>query len=230
MPQSVLTAEVRHTPPDQVLAILKLLPYYLQQQGANTKGLAGVFNAHVSRSLFESIHKAFLVKAQGRTDELGTKWKPLAASTIRSRKNLEGTAKTLFSIVYARLRPRIGANRARGIAQTISHAATHSLGKKPRLLVFGGQHFLIGVVSGKLLRSYQPGRVYGTKYVPPHRDQVLKVSGDSFTIGSRVEYAVYFDAKRPIVPPSPEKQQLWVDRAVDQGVEGVCQHLRSILR
>lgn len=69
----------------QVMSALNEIPKIVAGKTSDAKGLKEHFYGVYARHLFRKIHKAFLAKSKGGSDELGNSWKPLTDTTIRRR-------------------------------------------------------------------------------------------------------------------------------------------------
>ena len=59
--------------------------------------IRNTFYSYLVYHLFEKIHKAFLIKSDGGTDDVGQSWKPLKRETIAARPMQKGEWKQYLS-------------------------------------------------------------------------------------------------------------------------------------
>ena len=78
-----------HRSPSEIRQIVRQLPAILSGRSQDVMDLRLHFHSLFARSLYQSIHKAYVVKMKGGTDELGINWKDLKPSTkAYGRKSL----------------------------------------------------------------------------------------------------------------------------------------------
>jgi len=179
------------------------------------------------------------VKANGGTDSLGTKWKPLSRATIAARPVRKGEVgrfgiggrgskafknrtrglltpeqdnlwKGIFASTVKRLMVTLGEREAKSKAAETAWAILKSKGAKTRLGTLGGRDVQILVNTGRLLTSYSPGRVSGGSYTPPSGDQTVIFHDFGIRITFSVPYGDATEATRPVLPPAASS---WVSDA-----------------
>jgi hypothetical protein len=209
--------------------------------------------AHVAHHLVTKIHRAYVVKSEGRTDELGNRWTNLKRSTIASRPITAGDRKGIpRNRTHGLLSPQqdkqwraIFRNRliylmAHGVppetakikAAQAAWAIMKSKGAVTRLQKLGGRKVPIMIDSGRLERSLRPGRLTRWSYAPYNRDQQVEASPTEIRIRSLVPYAEHASKKRPIIPSARKMaaHQRWVPLGLAKGARAVVDHLASQLR
>lgn len=84
---------------------------------------------------------------------------------------------------------------------------------------------LILRVSDRLYRSFRPGRISGSDYVPV-TDQLYDITPKGFEIGSTVEYAAFQHKKRPLWP---RYMKAWIKEGIDVALGYVFERLARIM-
>lgn len=116
-----------------------------------------------------------------------------------------------------------GAASAR--AGAIAWATLKSEGAKTRLQVLGGRTVAIGRNSGRLFNSLSPGAADPDSFpilsMPGAvEDRILREEPGSFTVGSNVDYAGAFHARRPLWPDG-ELPAAWSQRIAEALTSGI---------
>ena len=197
------------------------------------------FPDHVVYELYTRIWKAYEDKAQGKTDDLGNSWKPLSHTTIRNRlakdhsgrfpfakgkqhrPSLSGKHDRQWKAIYAkevaRLAPLIGLAEAKPRAAQLAWSIVKSKGAKTVSQLLeqyrGKVHILVD--TGRLQKSFAPGVVTSSGYIPPNSDQKFEVRNNEYVIGSNVPYYEEVAAVRPIIPANHTK---WVEESIRDAI------------
>lgn len=182
--------------------------------------LRRLYHAFFMHYFFKIVYEQFMVKANGGTDDLGIKWKPLAQSTINrkyAKKYGKSNTKGRLTAQQTRLwrgiffsyvkRGKSNAEAAQ-IAWGILKAKGALVGADPSFF----QELLINVETEMLAKSLKPGKVLVRKaiYIPrPNQKAEVRDDG-SFSIGSLVSYASEVNEVRPFLP---DNYQRWVSQA-----------------
>jgi len=211
------------------------------------KGFSRVFYGAVAQSLFESIYSAYLDKSGHLTDDLGVSWDDLEASTkaygrldAREGLSLPGPPgrptlnkfhdriwRSLFVLTFHKLKGRLGEETARKIAASTAWNEVKSLGASTLISLLKSKRIPLMIRSGRLLESLKPvplGADGG--YRPQHPDQIMRVRRSGLTLGTKVPYAIFADAKRPLWPKYIGP---WLSKAVDRGRDAVLVHFYKVL-
>lgn len=70
----------------KVSGFFRGLPAILSGHAPDPHGIRDTFLAAFIKSMFQSIHTAYVAKSKGGTDDLGNSWKELKPSTVRYRQ------------------------------------------------------------------------------------------------------------------------------------------------
>ena len=84
MPSKIVTRRNKRF----VTGIFKNVNLYISGNASDRYGIGRVFWSTFTHSLFTSIYESYKVRSEGGTDDLGNVFKPLAKSTVASRKGL----------------------------------------------------------------------------------------------------------------------------------------------
>jgi hypothetical protein len=79
-----------------VRRLLRTLPAALSGRAADPLGAARSLSMRLGLTALALVKQAFIEKSEGRADESGLRWEPLAPSTIRSRRRGRGTGSPLI--------------------------------------------------------------------------------------------------------------------------------------
>lgn len=79
-----------------VKRLLRTLPKVLAGEGADVTGAAKSLSMRLGMVALSLVKQAFVEKSEGRADESGLRWLPLAPSTIAGRRKGPGTGKPLI--------------------------------------------------------------------------------------------------------------------------------------
>jgi len=192
--------------------------------------------AVMARSIFESIHKAFMVKSAGGRDETGESWPDISQKTkayhrpIR-KEDLKGLTVTrergllspqenkvwkgIYSSKLRTLLLHMDEDEAKKQAAKTAWATLKSLGAKTKLDILGNRTLPILIKSGRLEKSLRPG--YRTKYGYRryNQDQLFEHSATVMKVGTLVPYAKYHSKRSPL----PRNPDVIMRRAFKEGVE-----------
>lgn len=229
----------------------------LPKRMADSSRLSKVFSANLAYQMFFRIHRAFMVKSDGRTDEYGDKWKPLSPATIAARPigrgdvtrlGIGGTGEqalhrrtrglltpsqnaqwgAIFLATYNKLRAELGEKQAKIRAAEVAWGVLKAQGAQTKINTLSRRHVPIGIVTGEMETSLRPGRVMGPTYLPP-KGQKFAVRYGRFTIGSNVPHTKYFNRDRPVVPKGRKFKQLQ-RQAIKAALPSVRQEIRKQLK
>ena len=185
--------------------------------------------------LLSIIQEAFIAKARGGTDEAGISWKPLDRKTVAygrrhpglasargaakgkgraSRPLLTDAQDSVWRAVYAQSLRRLGSAEAAAAAW----AVVKGMGGKTILAEYGGVTVEIGRDTGRLLNSLTAGTP----------DSLMEILRNSVVVGTNVEYAGYFHAKRPLWPD--RLPDVWQERVAQAMATGLMQALAQEMR
>lgn len=229
--------------------IIKDIEKVLTGRAQDKHRIKDTFYAAFAESMFESIHTAFLEKSESQQDEVGTKWKPLARSTIAARPIRKGEKKGLgirgrtqrglltkrenklweaiFRSRFVQLAPRIGESAAKIEAGKLAWGVLKKKGAKTKLEVLGSRNVPIGIVTHALEKSLRPTKARGPSY-RPRKNQIFKKLRGGIELGSSIDYAEFFHEVRELWPDG-DRIELWQDRAVQAGVTAVVERLAKIM-
>lgn len=242
---------------EEIKALIRSLPSILSGRRMDSSGLHETFAAHLAKSLYEQIHDAFLVKSAGGTDSAGIKWKPLKRETIARRPVAYGTVtqlgiggrgekafarrerglltasqnerwKKIFFANFIRLKHRVGEDEAKSIAAAMAWNILKSEGAQTKLAVLGNRKVPVLIDSGRLLGSLTPGKVSSSTYHPSD-EQIYSLRGRILSLGSKVPYAVYQHATRPLWPKGTRLNP-WIKQAAEDAKNVVLARIESLLR
>jgi hypothetical protein len=215
------------------------------------------FFGRYAESLFTDIHKGYLAKSTGSSDELGERWPPLQPATIAARPVTRADIQKW----------NIASNRQRGLLTPKENAVwrkifklkfdqlfwgnvTHDeakrsaakyawwwlkrFGAKTKKETLGTRNVPILIDTGRLEKSFRPGRMAHWSYVKYNKDQIYEIHGQQMTIGSKVPYGKYHQegtkhmpARPPI--PAPKAMKRWTLRAARKASESIPDTLAEIL-
>lgn len=249
-----ITARLRPIHKYDAKQILRRLPGYCTGRLPDSYGLGRLFRLRFALGILERVEAAFKVKAQGGTDDLGEKWRPLKRETIAQRPVTAGEKRKLgitsehrnrglltdaqdklwrgiFRSNLMRLISRVGEAEAKRRAAQIAWAILKSMGALTKLEVLGGRHVLIHVVSGDLQRSLSVGRRHsmGTAYVPPPHQVFLVDKRGEMVVGTDLDYAGRVHKLRRLWAPA-SRQGPWRQYAADRAGEVVANNVERMMR
>jgi hypothetical protein len=197
------------------------------------------FPDQVIYELYTRIWRAYEDKSQGRTDDLGNSWKPLSQTTIRNRLSKDASGRFPFArskqprpslnskhdkqwrAIYAkevaRLAPLVGLMEAKPRAAQLAWNIVKSKGAKTTSQLLeqyrGKVHILVD--TGRLQKSFAPGVVTSSGYIPPNSDQKYEIRNHEYVIGSNVPYYKEVAEVRPIIPDNHSK---WVEESIREAI------------
>lgn len=217
MPRIDATLKFRGTRMEALEAIRRL-PGYISGRLPDIHGIGKQFKIAFGVSMLDQIHKAYIVKSEGGTDDLNQKWKPLKPETIAQRPIAPGDIKKLgiggrgqrayknrvrglltaqqdrvwraiFASTFNKLRLSLGDGAAKAKAAEFAWAYVKKrMGAQTKLATLGKRDVLINRITDRLLKSLEPGRLTGESYNKP-TDQIFETRQGAVIIGSKVEYA-----------------------------------------
>lgn len=250
-----LTIRTR-TPKRELNRFLRGLPKQLSGKKPDTTRIRNVFFAAYANKYFAQVHKAFLKKSKGGTDELGVKWKKITQQTKAQRSVRPGDISRLaiggrgsqafknrvrglltedqdkrwrgiYFAFFKKLANRIGEVRARKRAAAIAWSILKKEGAKTKLNTLGRRNLPIGINTRQLVESLKPGTATGPRY-HARKDQIYEITADGLQLGSDVPHAAAFHRKRPIWPGRTRRAK-WHNKATESGREAVVRYLTTTL-
>lgn len=191
----------------EVRKIIRDLPDQLSGRKPDPDNLRKYFLSHFTHRLMELIHEGFIDKSQeGRSDNLGTKWKPLKDATIKRKMKRRKLAREISSQLRGMTREQ----------------------RKVKSEVLARQVVPIGIDTGELEKAYRPGRVHWNTYRPPKR-QIVKQDKMSITVTTEVKHAVHFHKTRRIYP-SVRRMRPWVINSARYARDRLVERLKEKLK
>lgn len=158
-----------------------------------------MFHSWILYHILETVHAEFLLKANGRADSLGVKWKPL-------KKNTE---------IYKPIRRgEIPGKERRRIRE----------GRVSRRVALQNRKTQINIRTGRLIKSLMPGKVVRGLYVPPNSDQDVKITSRGIAFNLKVPYADDVQDARPFLPGNWDP---WMSQAIQKALPNVIEDLRA---
>lgn len=183
-----------------------------------------VYKANLIREVMVRANAAFWKKAKGGTDDLGNKWKPLAASTHAykpysprelntykingrlTRGLLTPAQDKLWRAIYARTLSRL---EKKGVADAEKKAAERAWGvlkaRGARTKLGLNRITDINIRTGALVAATSPGTVANNRYYPPGKQRVIYRPRGAVTIAFMLPYIKKVDAVRPVIPDDISK-------------------------
>lgn len=221
----------------------------LEGRGPDPHGLARRIQLAVGTSVLSSVQQDYVTLSRGGSTSWRGPWDPLKPQTIAQRRTTADERKAagltsankhrglltasenerwkkIFGQVFARLRMKAGEAEAKAIAARIAWAKLKAEGAKTKLQLFGGRKVDIGRDTGRLLRSLSPGATGG----PANEDQVFDTPPGEVIVGTNVNYASRFFAKRPAWPEGGELPPKWRERATAAAAEAFRAALFEAIR
>lgn len=127
----------------------------------------------------------------------------------------------------------MGEEAASARAGQIAWATLKAEGAKTKLDVLGNRSVMIGRDTGRLFNSLAPGTPEPESHpllqeAPPVEERVLRDEPGAIVIGSDVDYAAAFHAKRPLWPAS-DLPEAWSQRIAEAGRTGIEEAITMIL-
>jgi|TARA_R110000824_G_scaffold110495_11_gene258556 hypothetical protein len=205
--------------------------------------IRNLFWATFTHEFYTLVHREFLVKSKGGTDITKVKWKPLTKETkaYRSKKGLSNvlskrkkekgktkgllTAKQtaiwkgIYSSNFGRLAATIGEGPAKAKSAQIAWGIVKSkYGGKTKLSELGDREVPILIRSGRLLKSFAPGKLSSNRYYPS-KDQIYNHKGGRLELGTRVPYAEKQDKERPLWGNADELIEQALEKALEKLVK-----------
>lgn len=232
--------------PATLVGLMRRLPGILtgRMRGVDSDRLRRTFVAAYAHSMFTNIHRAFLVKSRGGTDETGTTWKPLKPETIAARR-LSGPSRFAFAArrgrglltaaqdrrwrgIFASAMTRFEAEgfapaEARAMAGQLAWAILKKQGAQTRLAVLSRRRVPILIDRGRLERSLRPGAVSGFVYRKP-KEQIVEDRGQTVVLGTSVPYAARQHRTRRLWP-TVRRMRDWTRQAISDGALAVARQL-----
>lgn len=128
----------------------------------------------------------------------------------------------------------MGNEAASARAAQIAWATLKAEGAKTKLDVLGNRNVQIGRSSGRLFNSLSPGVADPESHpllIPPPdvEGRVLREEVASVVVGTNVEYAGAFHAKRPLWPTSGELPGPWMERVNEAARDGIAEAIEMII-
>ena len=195
---------------NEVQKIFQDLPGQLSGRIADPDHLRGVFFTHFTYRLLSLFHRGFMAKSkEGGIDDLGTKWKPLADSTIKRKL----------------------AKRKKLASQIARHPSLRKMSSKDRQIqsmILARQSVPIGIDTNELEKSYRPGTAYTYTYRPP-KNQVVEIERNRVRISTKVEHAAHFHRKRRIYP-AVSRMKPWIVESCKYARDRLIEQIRLKLR
>lgn len=243
----------------EAVEVFRRLPGYLSGRLPDVHGIGKSFKTAFGVALLDQIHRAYIVKSEGGTDDLGQKWKPLAPSTIAQRPIAPGdigrlgiggrgqrayknrvrgllTAqqdkvwRAIFFHTYNKLRLKIGDRAAKAKAAEFAWAYVKKrMGAQTKLATLGKRDVLINRITDNLLRSLEPGTLTLDNYNKP-ADQIFETKLNSVRLGSKVKYAVNVHKLRKFWPDSASTMRKWYVVATARATQHLATQLQQINR
>lgn len=222
----------------QLRELLANLPMLLSGRGNPTTSGDRVRTSTLKAGaveLLSIIQEAFIAKSRGGTDEAGITWKPLDPKTVAYGRrhpglaSARGSAKgkkrpgrplltdaqdSVWRAIYAQNLRRLGSAEAAGLAWGV----VKGMGGKTILAEYGGVTVEIGRDTGRLLNSLTAGTP----------DSLMEILRNSVVVGTNVEYAGYFHAKRPLWPD--RLPEVWQERVAQAMATALMQALAQEMR
>lgn len=234
------------------------LPGYLSGRLPDIHGIGKSFKIAFGVAMLDQIHKAYIVKSEGGTDDLRQKWKPLKPSTIAQRPIAPGdigrlgiggrgkrayknrvrgllTAdqdrvwRAIFYHTWNKLKLKMGDGPAKAKAAELAWAYVKKrMGAQTKLATLGTRRVLINRITDKLLASLEPGRFSGEEYSKPV-DQIFETYLGGVRLGTKVEYAPRVHKLRPFWP-SNYTMRPWYREATRRATEHLATQLQRLNR
>ena len=223
----------------------------------DTYGFGNRYWSAFAHSMFSDIYRAFLIKSEGGTDELGDSWEDLKPETKAynrpdARVGLQLHDNRAVRHPELKVRPTLDptANK-RWAGFWLSNFKWWSLNKtgkneysKRLSAKFAWGYFkahgyptLLGLTSdltipildktGVLKRSLFPAPLSAGVYFPIDPNQIYRYSGGRLTIGTKVPYAEYVDMRRKLWP---EDTSAWEARAATQARNAIFEYFPEVLK
>lgn len=210
-------------PRSRVHSIIRSIPAAARQGGPADDILKRAGDAFLSR-----VHRAFLIKSRGGTDECGDRWKPLARSTVLKRlrkKNPTRESDRPSSALspmqrekwWGYYRGALAKYKDKGIAAKV---AWKQLGGGGHYDKYGSTSLGILLDTEELLRSLQPG---GSK------SQVFRISPGEVKVGTNRKGALANHKgggnllQRRLWPPPQKWTSAWWQEMLRSASIGVAQ-------
>lgn len=218
----------------ELRARLAQLPGILAGTQADPNGLDQVVPQAVGVEALSILREAFIAKSRGGADEAGLSWLPLskkyvaygrrhpglnakrtkaAAKERTSRPLLTEAQNARWKKLYSTKLFQLARSKGVGLIATVpgelkGQAAAYAWailkaeGAKTILGAYGDAQVEIGRDTGRLFASLSPGQV----------GNVLQAEPGSVVVGTNVEYAGRFHARRPLWPPPDQWPAQWLGR------------------
>ena len=244
-------------PPKKVKELVAHMVRALGGQDADRWGFRERYWGAYAHSIFSSVFKAFLVKSQHGTDELGNNWEDLKLKTkaygrMDARSGFQLFDNRAVRHPDLRVRPTLPPNINRQWAgfwlgnfrwYSLNKSGKNEYSKRlagkfawgyfkskgyPTLLELTASLDLpILNSTGTLQRSLFPAPLSRGVYFPIDPNQVYKPRGTTLTIGTKVPYAEYVTMKRNIWP---DNTSVWHKRASVAARDALYQYFPEVLQ
>jgi len=200
-------------PPSELLKMIQLLPLMLTGRAPDPTGEVRRLYIRLGLVALSIIRTSFIIKARGGTDAAGIRWKPLAASTVRSRLRkaklpTERQARRELEEARATVartgRGQKKLERAKARAGKVFNPTLEILRDTGRLLMS-----LSPVLAGPGAQASTPGVPPGVAQPPSQAGQIFNIRPGFVDVGTNVVYggAHHYGTSR--IP----RRQLWADWA-----------------
>jgi hypothetical protein len=229
------------------------IPAYIDGSVSDTHRIGAIFWSTLTQELFSRIHKSYVIRSEGGSDDLGNRFKPLKKSTIAQRpigkgnlsefgltKKQSGTSfknrtrgllspeedrewKRKYSKVLSQLVMKVSGGKAEKIAAAVAWKHVKALGARTKLEVLGNRDVLIMRVTDRILNSLEPSNS-GDRAYRPRKDQLYNQVGSKLEVGTLVEYAKYHNNTRPVIPDNIDP---WVNQSVEIAMKKVLTHIKD---
>jgi len=213
-------------PAQKLRDILSSLPSTLSGRNSSHDDIRRVFTSHFVHKLFSLLLKSYIARANGGTDSLGNRWKPLADSTLaRKARTMQLGAVTEFNLLTQRQLDKWQQeyNKAKKDLSSVMPTAKAEAMARRIAWKNSRSRIPIGVHNGDLIRACRPGTISGDSYTPPD-GQFLSESPGRLIIGLDVDHAKFFNKARKIWPRSMKS---WVTEAAAYAARKTAEHLRK---
>lgn len=170
----------------RLLKDLRLLPRKLRERGK----VGDLFRTALATEFLRELHKAFMLKSTGATDEFGIHWDKLHPATIKAKRTRQRQRR--FEKAVSRY-TALGLSTEDAKEKAADFANRLSSSRVP-----------IGIDTHRLENSLRPSLTSD--------DIQLHLTSQGATIHNRVPYLQHFAARRPIL--NDRARKVWFRRAV----------------
>jgi len=200
----------------QAAIVLNRLPRTVSGR-AGAGGLVRVLQVRLGLALLRFVHKAFVTKSDGGTDEAGTRWRPLSPVTVSLRASKQGKRGSFVDVLKKERRRwrevYEGALRSGADRQSAGRIAWQAARREGLRTLFGtgGQLARILIDSGTLEKSLRPGvPPEAAAFSPPHVPlQVFRLGNGQLEVGTRRKWALAQHRGAPGRRPPLPQRRLW---------------------